>query len=129
MKLLRISLLVLLVALAACRQPTVTQTDDPYQIALTAEPSPPQVGEATLFITLADEAGEPINGAVIDVIGDMTHAGMQPVIRQARGASDSNGTYEVPFIWTMRGDWFIDVTVNLPDGTQAKRRFTFTLTR
>lgn len=121
---------VLLVSsLVACRQPITMQTDDMLQVEVTTEPNPPATGDALLFFTLKDNAGTAINDAVLDVRGDMTHAGMQPIIRQARGAIDEVGTYEIPFVWTMAGDWFIDVTVNLADGTKAQRRFEFTLTR
>jgi major membrane immunogen (membrane-anchored lipoprotein) len=55
----------------------------------------------------------------------MTHAGMVPVIVETNTSTD--GRYELDYRWTMGGDWFVDVTVTLPDGTFARQRFNFTI--
>ena len=53
--------------------------------------------------------------------GDMSHAGMAPVI--ASSEDDADGVYRIPFEWTMAGDWFVDVTVTLADGREVVQRF------
>jgi hypothetical protein len=92
-------------------------------IELEVEPSPLTVGPATLLITLRDAAGNPIEDARLDVKGDMSHAGMAPVLRTAEDGP--GGIYVVPFEWTMGGDWFVTVDATLADGSMASRRFDF----
>ena len=79
------------------------------------------VGESTLMITLTSAGGEQINDASLSVRGDMTHAGMTPVVREIDGGE--NGVYIVPFEWTMAGDWIITVDATLADGQTVTRRF------
>ena len=77
-----------------------------------------------MVIQLADIAGKPIEGATVDVRGDMSHAGMQPVMAVATGAG---GNYSADFEWTMAGDWIVTVTAALPDGRTATRQFDLTV--
>jgi hypothetical protein len=66
------------------------------------------------MIKIDDSANEQIANFPIDVRGDMSHAGMTPVLVTA--AKGEAGIYAVPFEWTMAGDWFITITGTLPDG-------------
>lgn len=121
---MRLLLYVLIVAVvAACRPAEPVTTLDGINIALEMQPAAPGVGEATAVVTLTDRSNQPISGATIVLRGDMTHAGMQPVLRET--STDAAGVYTLPFEWTMGGDWFVDVTVTLPDGTTATRTFDF----
>jgi len=94
-------------------------------IALAVHPDPPAVGPAnlTVFVTGAD--GRPIDGASLHIKGDMSHAGMQPVLAEVEGGID--GEYQTPFEWTMAGDWIVTVTAALPDGRTTARQFTYTV--
>ncbi|HEX2907448.1 MAG TPA: FixH family protein [Phototrophicaceae bacterium] len=116
-------LLVLLVVLVAgCRQQNPTPTSESkLGIDLAVNPDPAQVGKSMLIITVTDAAGQPVNDAAVNVRGDMSHAGMAPVLAEVKGGAD--GQYSLPFEWTMGGDWFVTVTVTLPDGTTASQRF------
>ncbi len=105
-------------------QPTATP-DPGIQIAVESLNEPQRVGEVTLVVTVRDAAGAPIDNAKIDLRGDMSHAGMTPSLGSVEGGQD--GRYEVPFNWTMGGDWFLDVTVTLPDGRSTTRRFDLTV--
>lgn len=82
--------------LASCRRP-VQPADKAPGVAMTlaVEPEAPAVGVATLFIMMTNADGSPINGATIEVRGDMTHAGMEPVLAEATLSQD--GVYEAPF--------------------------------
>lgn len=124
----RVMLLVLIllaVFLAGCRQET-TATDNPdIEVDLVVQPDPPVVGESTLIVSITDASGAAISDAELELRGDMSHAGMTPVIRSVSEGSD--GIYEVPFEWTMGGDWFVDVTVTRPDGSQDTERFNFSV--
>lgn len=106
--------------LAACGG-RVSQQVDAGDVVMEFEPMSTAVGETMVMITLKDGAGSPINDATLSVKGDMTHAGMTPVVEEI--ASGENGVYEVPFEWTMGGDWFVTVDAALADGTIVTRRF------
>jgi nitrogen fixation protein FixH len=116
--------LVALLGLAGCqrasRQAPADQAPD-VRISLAVEPAPPTVGAARVVVQLADASGKPIDGAAVNVRGDMSHAGMQPVL--ATAAEQSGGAYAADFEWTMAGDWIVAVTAVLPDGRTATRQF------
>jgi hypothetical protein len=80
-------------------------------------PSNPRVGNATIDIMLQQADGAPVEGATVRVRGDMTEAGMVPVIRPATEVAP--GRYAVDgFAFTMAGDWVISVEGTLADGRQ-----------
>lgn len=118
---LRVFLFLLILMLAACRQQTPASTAD-LDITLSITPDN-IVGEAFAIVTVRDRSGQPVENARVQLRGDMTHAGMVPVIVETSDSVD--GRYELDFNWTMGGDWFVDVTVTLPDGTFDRERFNF----
>lgn len=115
-------LLALLLATAACtrRSPRADQAPE-VDLLLEVEPSPPAVGQAVLYLILTSSDGIPIEGAELSVRVDMTHAGMQPVLRDAVHLGE--GRYQVPFEWTMNGNWILTVEGTLPDGRKLLRTF------
>ena len=92
----------------------------PVAVAWTLQPQPAVVGPATLGVTLRDSANAPVDRAEVWLVGHMTHPGMAPVTATAvpRGA----GRYEAGFSFTMRGDWVLVVSIQLPDGRRLDRR-------
>ena len=81
-------------------------------------PTPPLVGPTRLLISLSDSAGAPVEGAEVQVEGNMTHAGMAPVFATAQ--DEGEGKYVIPgFRFTMAGDWILTVRVTLADGRQG----------
>jgi hypothetical protein len=121
---LRVLLILCALSLTSCRQsaqPTPTPDPDIQLEWLTAD-KPLRVGLDALIFTLKNARAEPIRGALIEVRGDMTHAGMVPVDGKAEGGTD-DGRYVVPFEWTMGGDWIVTVRATLPDGRTAQRRY------
>ena len=81
-------------------------------------PTPPLVGPTRLLISLADSAGAGVEGAEVQVEGNMTHAGMAPVFATAQ--DEGGGMYVVPgFRFTMAGDWILTVRVTLADGREG----------
>jgi hypothetical protein len=94
-------------------------------ITLAVQPDPPSVGPCHLTATLTGADGAPIDNARLQIKGDMTHAGMQPVLAEVDTGDE--GKYETPFEWTMGGDWIVTVTATLPDGRTTARQFYFTV--
>jgi hypothetical protein len=115
-----LAILLIGMLIAGCRQNNIV-TNTSVQITMAVEPATAVVGEATIVVTLTDEAGQTINGAQVTVRGDMNQAGMEPVIRDTSESAD--GVYRLPFEWTMGGDWIVTVTAELPDGTIAEETF------
>lgn len=94
-------------------------------MALTAEPDTMIVGPLRWHVALLDSAGAPVEGAAIEVRGDMNHAGMMPVISTATNEGD--GVYFADFEWTMAGDWIVTVTATLADGRVKSMAYDFTV--
>jgi hypothetical protein len=113
---------ILLCAGSSCgrMQPGDPTTQDKYQVTLTIQPSPAIVGPSVLAVTLKDDAGQPVDGASLEVEANMSHAGMVPVLASA--AASQAGLYRVPLQWTMAGDWVVDLKFILPDGRRVVRR-------
>jgi hypothetical protein len=101
------------------------ETSPDITIELTVDPSPATIGEATLYFELRDAQGQPIEGASLSAKGDMSHAGMMPVLGDSEEIGDGN--YSVPFEWTMAGDWILTVSGELPDSQSFSRTFELTV--
>jgi hypothetical protein len=79
-------------------------------------------GPVDVDATLKDPAGRPITGATVILRGDMTHAGMAPVIVQMH--ETGNGHYQAKdFHFTMAGNWVLTAGAALPDGTRVEQSF------
>lgn len=107
-------LLLPVLVLGGCRGEL--DTGDPGLVLDVAiSPTPPTVGPARLLITLQDTAGAPLEGAEIVVEGNMSHAGMVPVVDTAQ--AQGPGDYAIEdFRFTMAGDWILTLQATLPDG-------------
>jgi hypothetical protein len=119
-----------MISLAGCqrasRQEAVDQAPE-ITVALISDSDPALVGPATLSVQMSDASGAPVEGATVSLKGDMSHAGMQPVLADA--AETAAGVYEAQWVWTMSGDWFVTVTTTLSDGRTLMRRFDLTVRR
>lgn len=85
-----------------------------------------EVGPTVLQITVTGEDGQPLDNVSFNVKGDMTHAGMVPVLAESDGNGEQ-GVYHIPFEWTMAGDWIVTVDAALPDGQTISQQFDFTV--
>lgn len=107
--------------LAACGGRVSQQSND-ADVAIDLAAESMAVGSTVLEVTVTDGSSAPINDATLNVKGDMTHAGMTPVL--VEGVSDGReGVYRVPFEWTMGGDWVVTVEAVLPDGRTVSQQF------
>lgn len=114
----------MLLILTACGQESSAMTSPVnVDITLQVETEPLSVGETTLLIALTDSSGSRVDGAKLQVHGDMDHAGMTVVNREAH--ESTNGIYRVPFEWTMGGGWIVTVTAQLPNGSEISKTFEF----
>ncbi len=119
-------LFLLLLPLPACRQAPAADEAPDVQIVLTPGPDSLTVGPISFDLTLWDANGQPIDGAgPVTLRGDMSHAGMKPVIAEASGEGD--GLYTADFEWTMAGDWTMSIEATLPDGRVKRGTFPFTV--
>lgn len=90
-------------------------------------PSAPTVGPAELSVRVL-EGGDPVEGAEVEVTGDMTHAGMTPVIADA--PEEEPGRYRTTsFEFSMAGDWVVTADVSLDDGRSASAEAATTVRR
>jgi hypothetical protein len=124
------ALIVILATLAGCQRASQqSAADQAPEIAasLAIDPDPAVVGPANLAVTLTDASGAPVEGASLSLKGDMSHAGMAPVLAEASGGAE--GVYQAQWMWTMAGDWFITIIATLPDGRTLTRRFDLTVAR
>jgi hypothetical protein len=94
------------------------QTDQP-DVAWTLSPATALVGPATLTLRI-NRQSSPVIGATVKLEGHMSHAGMAPVLGTA--TESAPGVYEVPFTFTMAGDWVLLISGVLADGSRVERR-------
>ena len=115
-----------LLALPGCRRAETTDQAPDVQLTLSPDPEALAVGPLRLDVILRDADGAPIDGAMdISLRGDMSHAGMEPVLATAVGQGD--GVYTADFAWTMAGDWIVTVVATLPDGRLKVAQFEYTV--
>jgi hypothetical protein len=91
------------------------------KISLQITSSQPIVGEDELVFHLEDQSGSSILGAELRARGDMSHAGMEPVLGASVEVGD--GSYSIPFRWSMAGSWVVTLEGTLPDGREILRTF------
>lgn len=117
-------LLMAIFSLAGCQRASQQNDTADFEMSLFSQST--QVGETVLVVTLTEADGTPITNATLIVRGDMTHAGMAPVLRDGI-TENKDGVYEVPFEWTMGGDWVVTVDATLPDGRSVTKDFNMTI--
>ncbi|MCJ7630290.1 MAG: FixH family protein [Longimicrobiales bacterium] len=109
------TLLLLSTLLAGACRGEMETGDAGLVLELAISPTPPAVGQARLIISLEDSAGAPVDGAEILVEGNMSHAGMAPVVDTAQ--AEGPGRYGIAdFRFKMAGDWVLPLRATLPDG-------------
>lgn len=108
------------ILLAACGDRSTTESAAPaVHMILIPDPA----GDA-LTVQLSDADGQPLSGGQVSITGNMTHPGMAPVIGEAV-ADDADGvadgSYRIPFQFSMLGDWILTVAATLPDGSTVSQ--------
>ncbi|MCB0200905.1 MAG: FixH family protein [Caldilineae bacterium] len=114
----------LALTLSACQrasQQIDTGASSGIAMTLAVNPDPATVGQAQVTVTINDASGQPVSGAAVAIKGDMSHAGMMPVLADA--TEDGAGVYRTDLEWTMAGDWIVTVTATLADGQTVEQQF------
>lgn len=109
---LLLALVLPLSLLVACKPPEDrAATQGGSSMTVTAELlATPSVGPVPLAVTVTSADGSGVEGATVKVEGNMTHAGMVPVLVDALEVG--GGHYRADDMrFTMAGDWLITVTV------------------
>lgn len=114
-------LLACLALLTGCGRVSRQAGGGAAEIELLGPLVPPPVGAGQLLLRITDEAGRAVDDALLDIRGDMTHAGMTPFFASANRGED--GRYLVPVEWSMAGDWIVTAEVTLSDGSRVSRQF------
>ncbi|MBV7329302.1 FixH family protein [Chloroflexi bacterium TSY] len=71
-----------------------------------------------LTVAVMDMDGNPVTDALVSLEGNMNHAGMIPVFTDpVTDDAETDGVYQVPFGFTMLGDWIITVSAEMADGS------------
>ncbi len=111
-------LLLALFLLAACRP----KTGEPLDAKVRFVPEHPSVGKAEICI----EVDPDLELTKMEVVGDMTHAGMIPVEAEAHPAGP--GLWRVEdFDFNMRGDWVITITAYDKNGKKYQKEVRLTV--
>ena len=116
-----ILLLLLSFSLVACKPPSdknqVSSTSASQSSGLKARveyDKDAKLGPAVIRVYVLDD-NKALSGAKVEVTGDMTHAGMVPVISEA--LETEAGLYETKdFEFTMAGDWILTTVIKTDDG-------------
>ena len=105
----------LIFALAACKPPNKNQQSDSDSVLIDLRlRAAPSLGAADVEVLITED-GQAVSGAQVELVGDMTHAGMIPVLSSTQDVG--GGLYQSEgFEFTMAGDWIISAEVVLPDG-------------
>jgi hypothetical protein len=108
----------LALSLGACRPPAdrteAAAAGARGEITVELLTRPARVGPAAIEVVVRRD-GAPVDDAAVQVTGDMTHAGMVPVVATATARGD--GVYlSEGFAFDMAGDWIITADVTHPDG-------------
>jgi periplasmic copper chaperone A len=123
-RLARLTLTVLILltfVFVACQRPGSSPEVDNSGLQIALQPMLP---EETLVVILTHEDGAPVTDATVALEGNMNHAGMIPVLAEAvtdDADGSADGHYQLPFTFTMLGDWIITVNVTQAGGSSFSR--------
>jgi hypothetical protein len=112
------SLLLIVALLAFACQKTAKPPDIAVQYEVA--PQPPRAGAVIIDLKLTDKSGGLVSGARVDLEGNMSHAGMNPISGEAKEIE--TGKYRGTLELTMAGDWIVLVHITLPDGQKVQRQ-------
>ncbi len=84
----------------------------PFQVAVSVQPEMPQVGKNNILIMVRDQDGQPIAGADVRAVGEMSAMGTMPAMyAQADIKETAAGVYQGDFELPMAGGWPLAVDI------------------
>jgi YtkA-like len=113
-----VMIMVFFLLLTACRPPSGGSSNalpENVQVQIEVGDKPSTGNLPVSVFILKDNAA--VSGATVEVTGNMTHAGMEPVIVTAK-ESEAGLYLADPFVIEMPGDTVISADVTLQDGTK-----------
>ena len=114
-------ILIAVVALVAVWRLTQSPPDSTIQIQVSSHPFPLATGPGTLLVALTNADGAPVDDADVQVSANMMMPGMLPLTGRLEASHD--GQYPVSLMWTMPGEWVVDVTAAVPGSESAHEQF------
>jgi hypothetical protein len=121
-KILLVSMFLTLLAfsLAACggQQSPAAEIAPQVNVKLETIPSPALMGDVELVLTVADQNGNPIEDAKVDVSAD--HTEMTGMGMNGPATEQGGGKYAIKANFSMNGNWKITVYVR-KDGLDVKQ--------
>lgn len=122
-----LAFLALALVLTACKPPA-ERADPSRPVEVVLLTTPARVGPAAIEVRLTID-GAPANGAAIGIVGDMTHAGMVPVVAPSV-VELGGGVYRSEgFAFDMAGDWVITADVRYADGVTRQGSLSVSVSR
>ena len=92
------------------------------QIHYMSDNDPALAGDAIITIILTTQDGLPIDDASLALHATMPEHDMLPVTGTSDGGE--KGRYTIPLIWTMAGEWQVDLTITLADAQKLMQTYT-----
>jgi hypothetical protein len=117
-----------LLLVAACRpqNASTTQLPDGVQVQIEVGDAP-KTGNLPVSVYILKD-NQAVSGATVQITGNMTHAGMEPVIAQA--TESEVGLYLADtFVIEMSGDTVVTADITLSDGSKFTANKAFTVTQ
>lgn len=108
-------------ALSACTPTTAAPVQNKAGLDLSLDQQPLNGMQQGLTFTLVDKDKKPVDGATVEIEGNMNHPGMAPVMLKAEGKG--NGKYTANIQYTMGGEWSLTVTAKTPAGDSVVKTF------
>lgn len=98
---------------------------DGVTVSVTAE-QPLAIGPNPLHVRVTQDDA-PVAVQELTVVGDMTHAGMVPVVSEVITQQPDGSYVAEDFVFTMAGDWFVQVDFVLAAGERGEVEEFFTI--
>ncbi len=93
------------------------------EIGISTDPAIPRVGENRLIVEVRDANGNPVS-APIDAYAEMPGMGAMAAMRAPAGLKETEpGRYEGTMDLSMRGEWPLTISFEVPNGQQVRLQF------
>lgn len=109
-----IAILIVILGVIIAGRALLVPTQVGIRLELQSNPFPMVIGPAQLQVSVLDTNGVPVDATGVEMGVEMTHEDMLPLY--APVSRQGVGVFTVPVMWSMSGQWTVDITATLPDG-------------